>query len=128
MLKVLKNQGFASLVEVIITAVIFMLAAFGIFTTISMLRAPQGTESIKRLKAIYLAKAAIDDISRSVDAAHWHNAYTDTNMAAGHTYDHFIPEGFTAETGYYVNYYLEDVPSGSNLPLRKIYMNVYYPD
>jgi len=55
MLKVLKQNGFASIVEVIVTAVVFTVAAFGILTTVSMLR-PQGMESYRKLEAAYHAK------------------------------------------------------------------------
>ncbi len=66
--------------EVLVTAVIFVLAAVGIFTTISMLR-PQGMESKERLEAAYVGKSVIEELRGYVDERVWLNA--DSPLAPG---------------------------------------------
>lgn len=70
MLKVLRKSGFASIVEVIVTAIIFSLAAFGVLTSISMLQ-PHSGESSARLEAAYAGKKVIDDLRSHVMASTW---------------------------------------------------------
>lgn len=113
MLKVLKKEGFASFVEVIITAVIFVTAALGIFTSISMLR-PHGTDAAKRLEAAYAGKQVLDELRAYVDENLWYDPTSD------------IAPGTHSKTvgNFTVNYYLEDVPA---LGIRQISMNVYSP-
>ena len=114
MLKNLKNnKGFASFVEVVVTAIIFILAAFGIFTTISMLR-PQGDDSAKRLEAAYVGKAAFDQLRSYVHAGIWDNALGP--MWPGIVHNLAIGD-------YNVTYYLTDMPDGT----RSIDLNVYSP-
>lgn len=117
MLKGLKNQGFASVVEVIVTSVIFILAAAGILTTISMLR-PQGEESARKLQAAYIGKGIIDDLRSQIDARTWNDS--GGNFAVGTPYTINSIDGV-----YNVTYFFEDVPG---LGLRKLTMNVDFPD
>ena len=70
MFKVLKQDGFASLIEVLVTAVIFVVASLGIFTTISMLR-PHGIESAQKLEAAYVGKQVVEELRGKVDARVW---------------------------------------------------------
>ncbi|MBF0484042.1 MAG: hypothetical protein HQL25_04990 [Candidatus Omnitrophica bacterium] len=70
MLKILKKDGVASMVEIIITAVIFLVAAVGIISTVSMLR-PKATTSSKEIEAIYVAKDVLSKLRSSVDASTW---------------------------------------------------------
>ncbi|HLF18511.1 MAG TPA: hypothetical protein VI749_06405 [Candidatus Omnitrophota bacterium] len=114
MLKILKKEGFASIVEVIVASIIFLVTAFGIFAAISMLR-PQGTTSIKRLEAVLAGKRVIDEIRADVYGNLWASG---SPLDTGTLYTQTI--GSVT-----VNYYTADVP---NLPLRKLYMNVSYPD
>ncbi len=115
MLKALKNNayGFASFVEVVVTAIIFILAAFGIFTTISMLR-PQGIDSAERLKAAYIGKAAYDRLRGYVDARIWEDNSGPMWPGVVHTMN---------ISDYIVNYYLQDMPDGT----RSVELNVYNP-
>lgn len=115
MLKVLRKQGFSSLVEVIVTAIIFALAAFGILTTVSILK-PQGASSSRRLQAAYLGKQVIEDLRSSVDARTWNNA--SGPLAPGVLHN-------TTIGNFSINYILEDVPG---LNLRKLTMNIHFPD
>lgn len=119
MLRTLKENGFASVLEVIVTAVIFMLAAFGILTTVSMLR-PHTLETSREVEAAYHAKNMMDYLRGQVDAATW-----DTGpLATGVVHSNTIGD-------YTINWELTDVnpaeyPAG--LAPRKLTMNVYYPD
>ena len=119
MLKILKEKGFASVLEVIVTAVIFMLAAFGIMTTVSMLR-PHDLESYRELEAAYHAKNMMDYLRGQVDAGTW-----DTGpLATGVTHSNTIGD-------YTVNWSLTEVDPAAyppGLAPRKLAMNVYYPD
>ncbi|MCA9398689.1 MAG: type II secretion system protein [Candidatus Omnitrophica bacterium] len=70
-MKALRNQkGFASFVEVVVTAVIFVLAAAGILASLSMIQ-PQGTESTEKLEAAYMAKGFLEELRTSVTADSW---------------------------------------------------------
>lgn len=117
MLRIHKNQGFASMVEVIVTAIIFTLAATGIFTTISMLR-PHSGESVRRLEAAYVGKGVIDELREFVDASTWDDA--NGNLALSKVYDELF--GI-----YNVVWFFEEVP-GTNGAVRQLFMNVTYPD
>ena len=113
MLKTLKNQGFASLVEVIVTSIIFVLAAFGIFTVVSMLQ-PHGQEAARRLEAAYYARSVLDELRAEVDARIWDNAVS--NLHPGQTY--------TRDFNYYRVTWLPTADPVLNI--RDVSMNVYY--
>ena len=119
MLKTLKKKGFASVLEVIVTAVIFMLAAFGIMTTVSMLR-PHDLQVSREVEAAYHAKNMMDYLRGQVDAGTW-----DTGpLATGVIHSNTIGD-------YTVNWSLTDVDPAAyppGLAPRKLAMNVYYPD
>ncbi len=114
MLKNLQKEGFASIVEVIVTAVIFVIASFGIFATISNMRM-HGAESTVKLEATYVGKGIIDQLMRELTANVWHSPTS--NLAVG-TYNRM-------EGNYMINYVISDV---SGLNLRKLVMNVTFPD
>ena len=121
MLKILKKKGFASVLEVIVTAVIFMLAAFGIMTTVSMLR-PHTLEVSREVEASYHAKNMMDYLRGQVDSTEW-GANTGP-LGTGVAHSSTIGD-------YTVSWYLDEVnpaeyPAG--LAPRKLTMNVYYPD
>ena len=118
MLRVLKNNGFASLVEVIVTAIIFTIAAAGILTTISALR-PHSSESVRRLEAAYIGKSIIDELREAVDAETWNEAGSD--LATG------VVTDSTSFPPYTVTYRIEEVP-GTSGTLRQLFMNVTYPE
>lgn len=71
MLRDLSNNGFASIVEVIVTSIIFVIAAAGIMSTLSILK-PQETVSTEKMEAAYIGKAIIDDLRQQVDANTWY--------------------------------------------------------
>ena len=99
--------------EVIITAVIFTIAAAGVFTVLSTFRI-QGTQSTRRLEAAYAGKSFIESLRSSVSAEDWN----DPNGA-------FAPGIVHTQTvgNFEVNYILTDVP-GSDI--RRLTMNVTY--
>jgi len=115
MLKILKKEGFSSLVEIIVTALIFLLATFGILTTASILK-PESSNSTRRLQAAYMGKQIIDDLRASVDARSWDNAAGP--LAVGILKNQTIGD-------FSINYILTDV---AGLNLRKLTMNISFPD
>lgn len=118
MLRIHKNQGFASMVEVIVTAIIFTIAAAGILTTVSMLK-PHSAQSVRRLEAAYVGKSIIDELREQVDADTWNSAGV-SDLETGVLFSDTI--GI-----YNVIWWLEDVP-GSNGGVRQLFMNVTYPE
>lgn len=76
MLRTLKNKknGF-SLVEVIVAALIFSIAAAGLFTAISLTRQP-AVSSTKELEAAWCAKYYLDWLSAKVSANTWNTPGT----------------------------------------------------
>ena len=121
MLKLLREKGFASVLEVIVTAVIFMLAAFSIMTTVSMLR-PHTLEVSREIEASYHAKNMMDYLRGQVDATAWEANTGPLATGVGHS---------DAIGDYTVNWSLTEVdpseyPAG--LAPRKLSMNVYFPD
>ena len=113
MLRLLKKDGFASIVEVVVASVIFVISAIGIFSSLAMLR-PQGTASTKKLAALYAGKQVMDDLRGQVYGNMW------TNPASP-----LYPSATISQTisSYTVSYYTVDVPG---LQLRKMMMNVQY--
>ena len=65
MLRIHKKNGFATIVEVIVTAVIFIVATVGILSTITMLR-PQSETSNTRFEAAYAGKQMLHDLHRNI--------------------------------------------------------------
>jgi Tfp pilus assembly protein PilV len=66
-----RTEGFASMVEVIVTSVIFILAAAGILSSVAMLR-PHGEVSSEKVEAAYIAKGLLDDLHEEIDATTWY--------------------------------------------------------
>ena len=80
-LKKLRESGFASLVEVAVTTVIFILATAGILSTISMLR-PHAQESTRSLEAAYVGKGILDELRKQVGVQPG-NEYFGPNLDVG---------------------------------------------
>lgn len=121
MLKILKQKGFASVLEVIVTAVIFMVAAFGIMTTVSMLR-PHNLKVSREIEASYYAKNMMDYLRGQVDAIPW-EANTGP-LSIGIMHSNIIGD-------YTINWSLREVNPAAyepGLAPRKLSMNIYYPD
>lgn len=77
MLKILKkNTGMISMIEIMITAIIFTLAAFGILTSITMFR-PQTTSSREKVTAAYAGKQFVENL-RSEIWSYAPGTYTNT--------------------------------------------------
>ena len=117
MLKVLKEDG-QSMVEVIVTAIIFIIATVGIMSTLPVLT-PKGKDVDKRITAAYIGKSVIESLRNSIDPTTWNDSTGPLATGIVHT----IFKGSNNE--YIVNYYLVDIP-GTNV--RQIFMNIYYPD
>ncbi len=100
MLKISKNAGFASFVEIVMTTGIFLITAVGIYSTIAMI-SPKSASSTRKLEAAYAGKTVIDRLSSQVTAESW---LPGGNLALG-THPPVIVGSFT------VTYNLE-IPSG----------------
>ena len=94
------------MVEVIVTSVIFILAAFGILSSISKLSST-GTGTSKRLDATYAGRKFIENLRNSVSI-----------YASGTRYSNRVAGGLS---NYTINWYLRDDTNG-----RQMFMNVYY--
>ncbi len=114
MLRDLKNNGFASIVEVIVTTVVFVLATAGILSTVAMLK-PEETETTQKIEAAYIAKGILDDLRKQVDAITWDDA--GSNLAVG--VPHEINFG-----DYFINYTVTEPIAD----LRYVNMTITWPD
>ena len=113
MLRNLKDKGIASIVEVIVTAVVFVVAAAGILSTVAMFR-PQGKEASLKIEAAYIGKGIIDDLRQQVNAEDWNN-----------TTSILWPGTYNATFGSFnIDYIITEPTSG----LRYLTMNITYPD
>lgn len=111
MLRVHQKNGFASIVEVIITAIIFTIAAFGIFSTITSV-SPMNTNSEKRLQAAYRAQNVVEGLRGSLAANTWNSS--------------LAPGAYTVgDVMYNVMYTIADVPGINGL--KKVTLNVTIP-
>ncbi len=93
----LRDTGF-TITEVIVSAVIFSLAAAGIFATVSSLN-QAGGESSQEISAAYIGKQVLEDLRKEIDAATWNTG------ALGLTADGTCP-GAAA-----LNHILSDIPA-----------------
>ena len=109
-----KREGFASIVEVVVTSVIFVLATAGILSTVSMLK-PHGRESSKKIEAAYIGKGIMDNLRKEVHATT--GALFTGNLAVG-TYNLAAIGNYTV--GYVVT---EPIPN-----LRRLTMTITWPD
>lgn len=66
------NKGIGSLTEVLIASIIFIIAVFGILSSMTMI-APQAEESSDRLKAAYAGKHVLDQLRSQIDADSWND-------------------------------------------------------
>ncbi len=64
-----KNTGF-TLVEIIVSSLIFAIAAAGVFATVSMLKQPTNVSS-KEVTAAFIGKRILEDLRTQVDANNW---------------------------------------------------------
>ncbi|MCA9408552.1 MAG: hypothetical protein KC733_07675, partial [Candidatus Omnitrophica bacterium] len=113
--------GFASILEVIITSIIFLIAAYGVLNTISMLR-PNSAESARKLEAAYIGKQIIEDLRNNIDASIW---VSGSNLDVG-IYNQTVAGTYTTYT---VNYVISEVPGyPAGEGPRQLIMNITYPD
>lgn len=62
----INNKNGISLVEVIVAAVIFVIAAFGMFSTLSMMRVSSDATD-ERLQAAYFGRQILEELRAKVD-------------------------------------------------------------
>jgi len=115
MLKVLKQDGIASITEVIVSSIFFVVVGIGIFTTISMLQ-PQNDSAIKKIEAIYTGKSVLAELRRNLTALNWNQV--GGNYVAGT--QHSITRG-----DYTINFITQDIVGSA---ARQIFVNISYPD
>jgi len=120
MLKLLRQEGFASILEVIVASVIFVVTALGAFSSIAMLRS-QGGGSTRELEALYIGKRVMDDLRGQVYGNLWASGPLST---VGNPYTQTITVG--ART-YTVTYSMVDTQVSSGYPwTRRMDMTVQY--
>ena len=111
MLKIQKKEGLASILEAFFTAIIFILAFWGISTTVGLLRL-DGSQSVDKLRAAYVAQQVVQDLRAQISAETWNNTTGSLAPDIAYTLDY---------GNYLVNYYLTDVGTD----LRKLDIQVY---
>ena len=108
------KQGF-TLMEVVISVILFGLAMAGVFTSISQLRQP-AVESTEEVTAAFLGKRVLDDLRTQVTAETWNG--TTSLLYPGNTYTNsFSINGKTYTTTYYVE-------NDTSTSARKVTMNI----
>lgn len=118
MLKKLKNNlGLASIVEVTVTAIIFMVAAAGIFSSISSLR-PEGKGSADKLEAAYQGRQFLDEMRQNLSSTTW------TGQLAVGTYGPTPITNPTTGRTYTFTYTVSAVPGINDV--RKVDLTVDY--
>ena len=73
------RKGLASMMEIVVASFIFMLAVFGIVSSISLLN-PQSSDAAKRLQAAYLAKNILDELRGKMTPTSWTSASGDLTV------------------------------------------------
>ena len=111
-----KNRSGFSVVEVIVAAVIFGIAAAGIFATISALREP-AEQSDDRVAAAYAGKEILEELRGQIDASTWNTG----NISLGtHT------GSKTLNVTYNYTYTVSEVDPGNPLSPRKVNLDINY--
>ena len=105
----------ASIVEIIVTSVVFIIAAGGILSTVAMFR-PQGKEAALKIEAAYIGKGIIDDLRQQVNAEQWYNLSYMSGLSVG---------SYSNTIGIYTIDYEITQPDSS---YRKLTMNITFPD
>ncbi len=108
-------DGF-TIVEVIVSAVIFTLAVAGIFATISALRSP-ATESSQEVTAAFVGKRILDDMRTEVSALTWSGGSLDPS-GSPYALNAIVVDGIS----YTPTYIVEPDPDGTGA--RKVTLNV----
>lgn len=101
--------------ESTIAAIIFAVAAAGIFATVAVMRKP-AAESEDRVNAAYFAKEILEDLRSNVDARNWDTGDLSTTPTPTHT----VP----AQGKYTAQYTVTTMPSGA----KKVDVTVTWPD
>ena len=114
MLRKVKNAGFASIVEIVVTSIIFTVTSFGILATITAFRKKGGTSS-RRLDAAYAAKNVLDQLRFEVNEISWSAGTGDLAIGA-----HSKTSGI-----FTIDYLVTDIPGSE---IRRVDMNVIYPE
>ncbi len=74
------HKGMASMMEVLVASFVFLIAVFGIVSSISLLN-PHSSDAAKRLQAAYLAKNLLEELRGIITPTSWSDSGSD--LAAG---------------------------------------------
>mgnify|MGYP001560205604 CR=1 FL=1 len=107
------NKGLASMMEILGASFVFLIAVFGVVSSISLLT-PHSSSAAKRLQAAYLAKDILDELRGQITSTSWADAGSD--LAVG-THERTVGD-FT------VTWTVADVAGGA---ARQITVEVTYP-
>lgn len=116
------NKGFASIVEVVVTSIIFVLATAGIISTVSMLR-PHGQESSKKIEAAYLGKAVLENLRKDVVA----DGVDGFGQGLYDGLHYHVNLPVSSDPGNYSVSYDVTQPAG-NPDVRRVTMDITWPD
>ena len=100
----------ASIIEVIVTSVIFIIAAFGIMSTLATSQ-PQSTNSAKRLKAAFIGRQFLDELRTKVDARTWDQGNNDLSVG---THGPITVDGYDGAIRWTINQQIVDGKSDYN--------------
>lgn len=110
MLRIRQEEGLVSMVEVIVTSIIFTMTFMAVYVALSSSH-PKGTVSAEKLNAAYTAKGFLDELRHGVRADTWSSG----NLAVG-TYN-------VTYNGYQIDYTVADV---TGMPLRRVDLTITY--
>lgn len=107
---IVKTSSGFTLVEIIVAALVFALAATGLFAVISSLNRPS-VESFEEVRAVYIAKGIFEQLKSMIDAELWDE--TDSSvyyLVPGETYE--LEETVRDGIAYTANYTVTQDSSG----------------
>ncbi len=120
------TAGLGSIVEIVVTSVVFIIAAAGIMSTISVLK-PEIKESSKKVEAAYIGKGILDEMRQEVNAADngvFFGPNLDTNIGEYNDVDYANYSPDQTSGNYTVDYVVtEPIPN-----VRKVDMIISWPD
>jgi prepilin-type N-terminal cleavage/methylation domain-containing protein len=110
------NSGF-TLVEVVISTVIFTIVAAGLYASVSTLRKP-AMDTTKKINASFVGKQILEELRNDVSADTWNNG--GPLVPSGTPY--VLPDVTVGGITYHPQYIVENDPDGS--PARKVTLTI----
>lgn len=118
MLKIIKQSGFASFTEIVITSIIFLITAVGIYATLSKI-SPQAATATRQLEAANIGRSTVENLLAQVSADTW-SGNSDLIPGVNRSFNVGMIQ---------VNYYLQDVSDPGYAPEeapRQLFMTITY--